>query len=42
MISANSIEELVKKVEEYNYSFMADNVKTDAEKYVGTVIDFKG
>ena len=42
IISANSIEELVKKVEEYNYSYMADNVKTDSEKYVGTVIDFKG
>lgn len=42
MISANSIEELIKKVEEYNYSYMSDHVKTDAEKYVGTVIDFKG
>lgn len=42
VISANSVEELIKKVEEYNYSFMSANVKTDAEKYVGTVIDFKG
>ena len=42
MLSANSIEELIKKVEEYNYSRMSANVKTDAEKYVGTVIDFKG
>lgn len=42
IVSANSIEELIKKVEEYNYSYMADNVKTDSEKYVGTVIDFKG
>ena len=42
MLSANSIEELIKKVEEYNYSCMSANVKTDAEKYVGTVIDFKG
>ena len=42
VISANSIEELIKKVEEYNYSYTSANVKTDAEKYVGTVIDFKG
>lgn len=42
IISANSIEELVKKIEEYNYYYMSANVKTDAEKYLGTVIDFKG
>lgn len=42
VISADSIEELVKKIEEYNYSYRADTVKTDAEKYLGTVIDFKG
>ena len=42
ILTADSIEELIKKVEEYNFSYMSDNVKTDAEKYVGTVIDFKG
>lgn len=42
VISANSIEELKKKVEDYNYLYMADSVKTDAEKYLGTTIDFKG
>ena len=42
IISADSIEDLVKKVEEYNYSYMSANIKTDAEKYLGTVIDFKG
>ena len=42
IISADSIEDLVKKVEEYNYSYMSTNIKTDAEKYLGTVIDFKG
>ncbi|MBR3601337.1 MAG: hypothetical protein IKL49_03325 [Lachnospiraceae bacterium] len=42
VISANSIEELVKKIEDYNYLQMADTVKTDTEKYLGTTIDFKG
>lgn len=40
--SANSIEELKKKIDDYNYLQMADTVKTDAEKYLGTTIDFKG
>ena len=42
VITANSIEELKKKVEDYNYLHMADMVKTDAEKYLGPTIDFKG
>ena len=42
VLSADSIEELLKKVEDYNYTVMADTVKTDAEKYLGTVIDFRG
>ena len=42
IISAGSVDELLRKVEEYNFSFRADMVKTQAEKYVGTVIDFKG
>ena len=42
ILKADSIEELVKKVEDYNYNYLADSVKTDAEKYLGTVIDFKG
>ncbi len=42
VITANSIDELIKKIEDYNYSQMADTVKTDAEKYLGTTIDFKG
>ena len=41
VITADSMEELKKKVEEYNYLQMADTVKTDAEKYLGTAIDFK-
>ncbi len=42
VITASSIEELKKKIEEYNYLQMADTVKTDSEKYIGTFIDFKG
>ena len=42
VITANSIDELIKKIEDYNYLQMADTVKTDAEKYLGTRIDFKG
>ena len=42
VIKANSIEELKKKIDDYNYLQMADTVKTDAEKYLGTTIDFKG
>lgn len=30
------------KIDDYNYLQMADTVKTDAEKYLGTTIDFKG
>ena len=35
-------EELKKKIDDYNYLQMADTVKTDAEKNLGTTIDFKG
>ena len=42
IITADSIEELKKKVEDYNYTYLADSVKTDSEKYLGTVIDFRG
>ena len=42
VITANSIEELKKKIDDYNYFQMADTVKTDAEKYLGRTIDFKG
>lgn len=42
VITANSIEELKKKIDDYNYLQMADTVKTDAEKCLGRTIDFKG
>lgn len=42
IITADSIEELQKKVEELSYILMADMVKSAGEQYLGTVIDFKG
>ncbi len=42
VITADSIEELKKKIDDYNYTFKADTVKSETEKYLGTVIDFKG
>lgn len=42
MLTANSIEELIKKIEDYNYLYRSDTVKTEAEKYLGTTIDIKG
>ena len=42
VISADSMEELVKMVEDFNYLFVSDTTMTEAEKGLGTVIDFKG
>ncbi len=42
VFSADSIEELVKLVEDFNYQFVSDTTMTEAEKGLGTVIDFKG
>lgn len=42
IIFADSIEELKQKVEDYNYNNRIDSVKTEAETYVGTVIDYRG
>ena len=41
-ISAGSIEELLKKIEEYNYSARSDEVMTEEESKVGQHIDFRG
>lgn len=41
-ISANSIEELMKKIGDYRFLEMSDNVQTESEKQVGQFIDFKG
>lgn len=42
IVSANSIEELVKKVQDMTYASMSDHVMTEAELAVGGTIDFKG
>lgn len=42
VIYADSFEELKLKVEDYIFEHMADTVKTDSERYLGTHIDFKG
>ncbi len=42
VFSADSIDELVKMVEDFNYQFVSDTTMTEAEKGLGTVIDFKG
>lgn len=42
VIEANSMEELLQKVGEYNFNFMSDNVETEAETKVGHNIDFRG
>ena len=41
-VSANSIEELIKKIQDVTYASMSDNVMTEAELAVGGHIDFKG
>lgn len=39
-ITANSMEELLKKIDDYVYGYMSDSVQTDAEKMVGQSIDY--
>ena len=42
IVSANSIEELIKKVQDVTYASMSDSIMTEAELAVGGHIDFKG
>lgn len=42
VVSAGSIEELVKKVQDLTYASMSDHVMTEAELALGGHIDFKG
>ena len=39
---ASSVEELVSKIEAYNYNMRANSVQAPQEKLVGQTIDFKG
>ncbi|MCQ2494428.1 MAG: DUF6033 family protein [Lachnospiraceae bacterium] len=41
-ISANSIEDLMKKFEEYNFNELSNSVMTESEKQIGQNIDFRG
>ena len=41
ILSASSVEELARMVEDYNYASMSDRVMTDAERIVGSQIDYK-
>ena len=42
IISASSAEELIRKVDEYNFARRSDNVLTEQEKLIGSHIDFRG
>lgn len=42
IVSAGSIDELIKKIQDLTYASMSDNVMTEAERAVGGHIDFKG
>ncbi|MDD6038386.1 MAG: DUF6033 family protein [bacterium] len=42
VVSASSIDELLKKIQAVNYAAMSDQVMTDYERAVGGNIDFKG
>lgn len=42
VVSANSIDELIKKIQDITYATMSDNVMTESEMAVGGHIDFKG
>lgn len=42
ILSANSIEELKRMIEDYNYTLLTNSVRTEYEKGLGTVIDFAG
>ena len=41
VVTASSIEELIKKVNDITYDFLSDNVQTDEEKKVGQHIDYR-
>lgn len=42
IIMADSIEDLIRKIDDYNFNQRANSVQTPAEKMVGQSIDFKG
>ncbi len=40
-ITASSIEELIQKINDYSYTYMSDNVRTESEKMIGQSIDYR-
>lgn len=42
IISADSIEELMKKIDDFNFTQRSNQVQTESEKQIGQNIDFKG
>jgi hypothetical protein len=42
ILQADSVEELLRKIDDYNFSLRADSVQTPYEKTIGQSIDFKG
>ena len=42
ILQADSVEELLRKIDEYNFNMRADSVQTPYEKSIGQSIDFKG
>ena len=42
ILSASSVEELLKRVEDYNFALRSDSVRTPEEMMVGSHIDFRG
>ena len=42
ILQADSVEDLIRKIEDYNFSMRADSVQTPYEKSIGQTIDFKG
>ena len=42
ILQADSIEDLIKKIDDYNFGLRADSVMTPYEQSIGQSIDFKG
>ncbi len=42
IIMADSIEELARKIDDYNFALRADSIRTPSEMQIGQSIDFKG
>lgn len=42
IVTASSVEELATKIQDLVYAWMSDHVKTDAEKNIGSNVDYSG